>query len=154
MSTENTSLEGISNIEVEDMEEDEEVEEPSETAMVTRDASRVEASDILGTSVVERKSQVLPAMSARVTDTSVLAAPICRKRQAIMPAAVKVAVVAIAAVVTEVAAVDEDEEVGPLHREIVNSRETNRDSPACARWGVPIEDHSSTDYDPRNVHGR
>ena len=92
-------------------------------------------------------------MSAVGVDISAICAPIGRTRPATMLAAVEAAAVVIAVVAIEVAAVEEGEEVDPLHRKPVNSRETNRDSPACVRWGVPIEDHSYTDDEPKNGHG-
>ena len=91
-------------------------------------------------------------MSVVGMDISDICALIGRMRPAIMLAAVVVAVVVIAVVAIGIAVVEEGEEVAPLHKKQVNSRETSKDSPACARWGVPIADHSQTDDDTRNVH--
>ena len=132
--------------------EDEEVEalpDLSITAMVMRDVSHAAAPGILDVIVVARKSRVSTALSVVGEDTSVLCALI-GMRPAITLAAVVVAVVA-----TEIAGVEEGEEVAPLHKKPVNSRETSKDSPACARWGVLTADHSETeDDDPRNDYGQ
>ena len=61
----------------------------------------------------------------------------------------------VATVATGIAVVEEDEEVAPSHKKLVSSRETSRDSPARARWGVPTTDHhSNTDDDQGDDHGR
>ena len=139
--------------------EDEEVEarpDPVATAMVmggNSHVSRVEAPGTLVVIVVERRSPVSAAISVVGVDISVIRALIGRRRPAITRAAVVEVVVVIAVVATGIAVVEEGEEVAPLHKKLVSSRETSRDSPACARWGVPIADHSQTDDDPRNDHG-
>ena len=137
--------------------EDEEVEAQPDLptiATVMRDVSHAAAPGILDVTVVERKSRVSTALSVVGEDTSVLCALI-GMRPAITLAAVVVAVAAMAVVVIGIAGVEEGEEVAPLHKKPVNSnsRETSKDSPACARWGVLTADHSEAeDDDSRNVH--
>ena len=131
--------------EIEATEEDEGVEaqpDLSTTAMVRRDVSRVEAPGISVEIVVEKKSRVSAVISAVGEDTSVIRALIGRMRPAITPATVEVVVVVIAVVAIEIAVVEEGEEVAPSCKKPTSSRETSKDSPACARWGVPTEDHS------------
>ena len=138
--------------------EDEEVEaqpDPAVTAMVRGDVSHVEAPGILAVIVVERKSPVSAATSVVGMDTSVPCALIWRMRPSIALAAAGVVVVVMAVAATGIAVVRKGEEVAPSHKKLVSSRETSRDSPACARWGVPIADHHSyTDDDTRNDYGR
>ena len=129
--------------EVEDIEEVEAQPDPLAIAMVVRDVSLVEAPGTLVVSVVERKSRVSAATSVVGKDISSIRALIGRRRPAITRAAVVEVVVVIAVVATGIAVVEEGEEVAPSHKKLVSSRETSRDSPACARWGVPIADHHS-----------
>ena len=91
---------------------------------------------------MERKSLESAATSVVGMDTSDGCAPIGSMRPAILPAAVVEAVVVTVVVATKIAVMEEGEEVAPLHKKQVNSRETSKDSPACARWGVLAEDHS------------
>ena len=141
--------------------EDEEVEaqpDPLATAMVRRNishVSHVEAPGTLVVIVVERKSRVSAAISVVGVDTFVPSALIGRMRPDITLAAAGVAVEVIVVVAIEIAVVRKGEEVAPSHKKLVSSRETSRDSPARARWGVPTTDHhSNTDDDQGNDYGR
>ena len=144
--------------EIEAMEEDEEVEaQPDQlaTAMVREDVSHVEAPGILAEIVVERKLPVSTATSVVGLDISVPSALIGRLRPDITLAAAGVAVEVIVVVAIEIAVVRKGEEVAPSHKKLVSSRETSRDSPARARWGVPTTDHhSNTDDDQGDDYGR